>query len=74
MKNENTIRTLASQIVNFPGRFINGRLTKPKVEFNQLKNGEGGIVDYKGNRIAAYKDESRKLYSFSPVCRHLAAS
>jgi Rieske Fe-S protein len=71
MKNETSIGTLASQILNFPGRFVKGRLAKPKVEFDQLKNGEGGIVDYAGKKVAAYKDESGKLYSFSPVCRHL---
>jgi Rieske Fe-S protein len=71
MKNENSIGTLMSQMVNFPGRFIMGRLAKSKTGLNQLKNGEGGIVDLEGKSIAAYKDEAGKLYSFSPVCRHL---
>jgi Rieske Fe-S protein len=71
MKNKNSVGALVSQMMNFPGRFIKGRLAKPKTGLNQLKNGEGGIVDFEGKSIAAYKDESGKLYSFSPVCRHL---
>jgi Rieske Fe-S protein len=71
MKNKNSVGTLLSQMMNFPGRFIKGRLIKPKTGLNQLKNGEGGIVDFDGKRIAAYKDEAGKVYSFSPVCRHL---
>jgi len=71
MKKGNPIGKLISQGINFPGRFIKGRLAKPKTKLSQLKNGEGGIVEHNGNSIAAYKDETGKLYSLSPVCRHL---
>jgi Rieske Fe-S protein len=71
MKNKNSIGTLMSQVIHFPGRFIKGRLDKPKMELSQLKNGSGSIVEYDGKSMAAYKDDAGKLYSFSPVCRHL---
>ena len=58
-------------MMNFPGRFLKGRMAKPTMELDDLKNGEGGIVEKNGKKIAAYKDEAGKTYSFSPVCKHL---
>lgn len=35
-----------------------------------LKIGEGKIVDYKGQKVAAYKDESGKIFLVSEKCTY----
>ncbi|MFA5449409.1 MAG: FAD-dependent oxidoreductase [Clostridia bacterium] len=39
--------------------------------YKKLKNGEGGIVCYKGKTKAVYKDEKGMLHICSPLCAHL---
>ena len=36
-----------------------------------LANGEGGIVEADGEKVAAYRDESGALHAVSPACTHL---
>jgi glycine/D-amino acid oxidase-like deaminating enzyme/Rieske Fe-S protein len=36
-----------------------------------LRNGEGGILEIDGQRVAAFRDENGKLHALSPVCTHL---
>ena len=35
-----------------------------------LKNGEGGIFEIEGTKIAAYRDEKGDLITLSPKCTH----
>lgn len=35
-----------------------------------LKNGEGKVIDYKGQKVAAYKDESGKVFAVSANCTY----
>lgn len=35
-----------------------------------LKNGEGKILDYKGQKVAAFKDNDGKIHSVSANCTY----
>ncbi|HUR49545.1 MAG TPA: FAD-dependent oxidoreductase [Acidimicrobiales bacterium] len=36
-----------------------------------LQPGEGGICPWKGEKVAAYRDESGEIHAVSPVCTHV---
>ena len=36
-----------------------------------LKPGEGGICQWKGDKVAAYRDEAGEIHAVSPVCTHV---
>lgn len=47
------------------------KLKKPKLDFSQIQNNCGGIVNYNGSKIGLYKDNNGKLYAIEPYCTHL---
>lgn len=57
---------------NVAKRFIGDRLRTLKVPaVEDLKPGEGGVVDADGEKVAAYRTESGELHKVSPICTHL---
>ena len=36
-----------------------------------LAPGEGGICEFEGDKVAAYRDEDGTIHAVSPVCTHL---
>jgi glycine/D-amino acid oxidase-like deaminating enzyme/nitrite reductase/ring-hydroxylating ferredoxin subunit len=50
---------------NLPGKADAG-------DYSEIKNGEGAVIDNKGKKIAAHRDESGKLHLCSAVCTHMA--
>ena len=48
------------------------RLTARSVA--HLAPGEGGLVDFDGNKVAAYRDEAGEVHAVSAVCRHLGCT
>lgn len=50
--------------------FIMDRLERPKRKVEDLKAGEGDIVDFNGEQLACYKEDNGDLYALSPVCPH----
>lgn len=47
------------------------KITPPKEKFENLKNGTGGIVEYKGKKLGIYKDDEGNLFAVKPYCAHL---
>lgn len=41
---------------------------------NDVENGHGAVVLIKGRKIALYRDENGRTYSFSPRCQHMGCS
>ncbi len=60
------------QGLRYPYRFIRGRFSRVMTTADQLKPGEGAIIEENGKKVAAYKDASGKITTLSPVCKHLA--
>lgn len=47
------------------------KMKKPKIDYTEIQNNCGGIVNYKGKKIGLYKDENGKIYAIKPYCTHL---
>lgn len=47
------------------------KIKKPKLDYTQIPNNCGGIVNYKGKKIGLYKDKNGKMYAVKPYCTHL---
>ena len=47
------------------------KMRKPKIDYTEIQNNCGGIVNYKGKKIGLYKDENGKMYAIKPYCTHL---
>lgn len=47
------------------------KIKKTKLDYTQIKNNCGGIVNYKGQKIGLYKDTNGKMYAIKPYCTHL---
>ena len=53
-------------------RFVGDRVTKRgRRPVDDLARGEGNIVRYDGEKVAAYRDEDGRLTAVSPTCTHL---
>ncbi|SDL38220.1 FAD-dependent oxidoreductase [Pedobacter antarcticus] len=44
--------------------------TEDMDKLSELKNGEGKIAEFKGQKLAVYKDQKGKVTALSPVCTH----
>ncbi len=52
--------------------FVSGRFAAEKIDgLSGLAPGEGKIVNYEGEKLAIYKDESGVAHALSPVCTHV---
>jgi glycine/D-amino acid oxidase-like deaminating enzyme/nitrite reductase/ring-hydroxylating ferredoxin subunit len=66
-------REYVRENVDFPARFVGDRLKKAEGDsYADLEPGEGKIVEVRGKKVAAYRDESGVVHSLDPVCTHLA--
>lgn len=59
------------QGIYFPKHFIMGRLTKSTMKLENLKSGQGAIIDINDKKIAAFKNDQGEVTYLSPVCKHL---
>jgi len=63
------------QNLNVTKQYINSLLVEPPHRNpSEFKEGEGQKVVFNKKEIAAYRDEEGKLYTLSPICRHLACT
>ncbi len=63
----NFVKENVTAIKNFAEYLMPARLPK----LDELKAGEGGVIDEQGKKVAAYRDEAGKLQTVSAVCTHL---
>lgn len=47
------------------------KLDMPKETENQIENGQGGIVEIKGEKVGVYKDSQGEIFRVKPICQHL---
>lgn len=66
----NQVLKLVKQGLFYPYRFIAGR-RKASTVLAGIKNGSGAVIDFKGKKVAVYKDQKGKVYAHSAVCTHL---
>ena len=51
--------------------FIAQRIRIPREAVEDVKNGNGGIVTYNGEKVGVYKDNNGEIYAVSTKCPHL---
>jgi len=67
--------TFIGQNLNVAKQYINSLFVEPPHrDPSELKEGEGQKVVFNKKEIAAYRDEEGRLYTLSPICRHLACT
>jgi Rieske Fe-S protein len=74
--NRLTLRASASRLVTenaqVAARFVGDRLTKgERRPLEDLKPGEGAILEHEGGKVAAARDEDGTLHAVSARCTHL---
>ena len=47
------------------------KLEIPEEKLQDIKKGEGGMIEFEDKKVGAYRDESGKVYLVKPVCSHL---
>jgi glycine/D-amino acid oxidase-like deaminating enzyme/nitrite reductase/ring-hydroxylating ferredoxin subunit len=58
--------------LNVAKEFMADRISTPEIDdLGKLPEGSGEVVEWKGERVALYKDEGGTLHACSPVCTHM---
>lgn len=61
-----------SENLNVAGYYLKDYLKTPDSHsYDVVGKGEGKLVEVKGEKLAAYRDETGELFLLSPVCTHL---
>ena len=47
------------------------KLKIPEEKLQDIKKGEGGLIEFEDKKVGAYRDECGKVYLVKPVCSHL---
>ncbi len=65
------LKSIVSTNLDVAKHLIKGKLEIIPGDPDDLTDGEGSVVMYKGKRAGAYKDENGKLYVVDTTCTHL---
>lgn len=57
--------------LNVAKELIKGKIASDEIDLEDIKNDEGGIIKYRGKRVAAYRDASGELFLSDSTCTHL---
>jgi len=68
IENKDEVKNMVSQSVK---TILVQRIKKSESELGDIKNGEGGVIEYKGKKIGVYKDKDGNIFAVKPVCTHL---
>lgn len=68
IKNRKEMGNMLKESVN---SLVIRKLEIPKEEANQIKDGEGKIIEVNGQKIGIYKDKDGQIYKINPACKHL---
>ena len=68
VKNIKEISNMAKEGFN---SLVIKKLELPKETINQIRNGEGKIVEINNQKVGIYKDEKGEIYKINPTCKHL---
>lgn len=57
--------------LNVAKELVKGKILPDEINLEDIQNDQGGIIKYKGKRVAAYRDDAGKLYLSDSTCTHL---
>lgn len=64
-------KNIAEDVFETAKNFIAQKLSIPEDKINHIEKGNGGIVEYNGEKVGVYKDEKGKSYIVTTKCPHL---
>jgi glycine/D-amino acid oxidase-like deaminating enzyme/nitrite reductase/ring-hydroxylating ferredoxin subunit len=65
-------RDFIRENANVAQEFMSDRISTPRLnDLDELPAGGGAVVEWKGERVAVYKDDAGKVFSCSAVCTHM---
>jgi glycine/D-amino acid oxidase-like deaminating enzyme/nitrite reductase/ring-hydroxylating ferredoxin subunit len=65
-------RDFISENMNVAKEFMAGRINTPELDdVGEIPAGKGEVVEWKGERVAIYKDDDGRVFSCSAVCTHM---
>ncbi|HEX8748632.1 MAG TPA: Rieske 2Fe-2S domain-containing protein, partial [Pyrinomonadaceae bacterium] len=65
-------RDFITENMNDAKEFMADRIGTPELDdIEELPKGRGEVVEWKGDRVALYKDDEGRVYSCSAVCTHM---
>ena len=68
IKNKDEMKNIFVQSTN--SLFLD-KMKKPNMEFEQIKNNSGSIIEINHQKVGIYKDNENKIYAVKPICTHL---
>lgn len=66
-----SINNIANDLIETAKNFIAQKVYIPSSEIEHIKNGNGGIIEYNGEKVGVYKDKEGKEFFVSTKCTHL---
>jgi glycine/D-amino acid oxidase-like deaminating enzyme/nitrite reductase/ring-hydroxylating ferredoxin subunit len=70
-KSAPAIKEYLKENADYPRHMVRDRVKTPEGDPEQLKRGEGQVMEHDGERIAAYRDSEGELHLCSAICPHL---
>lgn len=68
IKNKDEMKNM---LVEVKDSLILSKFSLPKQTIDNIKDGEGKIINIDGEKIGVYKAEDGKIYKVKPICTHL---
>lgn len=66
-----SMKNAANDIMKTTKNFIAQRIHIPEEHVGNIQKGQGGIIEYKGEKTGVYKDEQGNIFTVSTKCPHL---
>lgn len=60
-----------NMIVESSNSLLFNKLKRPNMEFSEIKNDSGSIIDINGEKVGIYKDKNSNIFAVKPICTHL---
>ena len=68
LKNIDEFKNVLVQSVN---SLILDKFRSGQMNFDQISNNSGSIIEVEGEKVGIYKDKNGKVYAVKPICTHL---
>ena len=60
-----------NMIVESSNSLLFNKLKRPNMDFSEIKNDSGSIIEINGEKVGIYKDKNGKIFAVKPICTHL---
>ena len=60
-----------NMIVESSNSLLFNKLKRSNMDFSEIKNDSGSIIEINGKKVGIYKDKNGKIFAVKPICTHL---